>query len=90
MTSLDQTIQNFPMQGCIKCNSKIYDKRLEFIDMHSKASSLNIKTVKDIHIMASGSSSYIPIVKCLLKKNKSQTQLLIYINFLDLITILKD
>ena len=58
--------------------------------MHSKASSLNIKTVKDIHIMASGSSSYIPIVKCLLKKNKSQTQLLIYINFLDLITILKD
>lgn len=68
--SLEYTIKKFPMQGWIRCNSDMCEERLEFVDMNSKISMLKLKSVKTIHIMASGTSSYIPIVKSLLKKNK--------------------
>lgn len=50
--------------------------------MNSKISSLNLKSVKTIHIMASGTSSYIPIVKTLLKMNKRKNKMVdIYVYF---------
>lgn len=81
-TSLEDTIKRFPMQGWIRCNSELCEERLEFVDMNSKISSLNIKSVKTIHIMASGTSSYIPIVKTLLKMNKRKNKMVdIYVYF---------
>lgn len=81
-TSLEDTITKFPMQGWIRCNSDICEERLEFVDINSKISSLKIKSVKTIHIMASGTSSYIPIVKALLKLNKRKNKLVdIYVYF---------
>lgn len=71
-TNLELTINIFPAQGWIRCNSDICEQRLEFIDINSKISSLKIDSVKTIHIMASGTSSYIPIVKNLLKINKQK------------------
>ena len=73
ITNLELTIKKFPMQGWIRCNSDICEERLEFIDMNSKISSLKIDVIRNIHIMASGTSSYIPIVKNLLKKNTKKT-----------------
>mgnify|MGYP002680337838 CR=1 FL=1 len=82
VTNLELTISKFPMQGWIRCNIDICEERLEFIDINSKISSLMIETVKTIHIMASGTSSYIPIVKSLLKINKrKKTTVNIYIYF---------
>lgn len=81
-TSLEDTIKRFPTQGWIRCNSEICEERLEFVDMNSKISSLNIKSVKTIHIMASGTSSYIPIVKTLLKMNRRKNKVVdIYVYF---------
>lgn len=80
--SLEDTITKFPMQGWIRCNSDICEERLEFVDINSKISSLKIKSVKTIHIMASGTSSYIPIVKALLKINKRKNKVVdIYVYF---------
>lgn len=72
VTNLELTIIKFPMQGWIRCNSDVCGERLQFIDINSKISSLKIATIKSIHIMASGTSSYIPIVKNLLKKNRQK------------------
>lgn len=81
-TSLELTIKKFPMQGWIRCNSDICEERLEFVDINSKISSLKIESLKTIHIMASGTSSYIPIVKNLLKINKNKNKTVnIYIYF---------
>lgn len=82
VTSLELTIKKFPMQGWIRCNSDICEERLEFVDISSKISSLKIESLKTIHIMASGTSSYIPIVKNLLKINKNKNKTVnIYIYF---------
>lgn len=71
-TSLEESIHKFPMQGWLRCNSDSCTERLEFIDMNEKISSLKLKKINTIHIMASGTSSYIPIVKNLLKINKQK------------------
>lgn len=82
ITNLELTIKKFPMQGWIRCNSDICEERLGFIDINSKISSLKIASIKTIHIMASGTSSYIPIVKNLLKINKRKNLTVnIYIYF---------
>lgn len=75
VTSLEHTIKKFPMQGWLRCNSDICEERLEFVDINSKISSLKISSVNTIHIMASGTSSYIPIVKNLLKINKRKKKM---------------
>ncbi len=81
-TNLELTIKKFPVQGWIRCNSDSCEERLEFIDINSKISSLKIASVKTIHIMASGTSSYIPIVKNLLKINKYKSTVVnVYIYF---------
>lgn len=81
-TNLDFTIKKFPMQGWIRCNSDLCQKRLEFVDTNSKIASLKIGTIKTIHIMASGTSSYIPIVKNLLKVNRHKSKIVnIFIYF---------
>lgn len=81
-TSLEYTMKNYPAEGWIRCESDKCDVRLAFVDINSKISSLRINPVKTIHIMASGTSSYIPIVKNLLKANKKKKQLVnIYIYF---------
>ncbi len=81
-TSLEHTIRKFPMQGWLRCNSDVCKERLGFFDMNAKISSLNIEYIKSIHIMASGTSSYIPIVKNLLKINKHKNKIVnIYIYF---------
>ena len=72
IASLENAIKKYPLQGWIRCNSEICKERLEFVDINTKISSLKIKSVKTIHIMASGTYSYIPIVKNILKKNKSK------------------
>lgn len=69
-TSLDQTINKFPTRGWLRCDSYKCERRLELVDMNSRIANLTINNVKSIHIMASGTSSYIPIVKSLLKANK--------------------
>lgn len=74
ITSLEHTIKKFPVQGWIRCNSDICEERLEFVDANYKISSLKIRSIKTIHIMASGTSSYIPIVKNLLKINRPQNK----------------
>ena len=72
VTTLEFTTKKFPMPGWIRCNSDICEERLGFVDMNSKISTLKIAIIKSIHIMASGTSSYIPIVKNLLKINKQK------------------
>lgn len=80
--SLEKTIQKFPMQGWLRCDSNECEERLEFVDMNAKISSLNLKSISTIHIMASGTSSYIPIVKNLLKINKRRNKMVdIFIYF---------
>lgn len=82
VTSLEYTIKNFPMQGWLRCDSDICEERLGFFDMNAKIGSLKITSVKTIHIMASGTSSYIPIVKNLLKINTHKnTMVNIFIYF---------
>lgn len=81
-TSLEHTIKKFPMQGWLRCNSDICKERLGFFDMTTKLAALQIKQVKTIHVMASGTSSYIPIVKNLLKMNTHKnTMVNIFIYF---------
>ena len=71
-TSLDYAMKNYPEQGWIRCNKDICDVRLQFEDMNLRISSLKIQRVKSIHIMASRTAYYLPIVKNLLKKNKNK------------------
>ena len=73
-TSLERTIEKFPMQGWLRCNSDTCEERLGFVDINSKIASLEIKAIRTIHIMASGTSSYIPIVKSLLKVNRPKSK----------------
>lgn len=70
--SLDNAISEFPKQGWIRCNADKCDARLQCVDMSSKIASLDIEKVRTIHIMGSGTLSYIPMVKNLLKKNKNK------------------
>ena len=82
ITSLDHAMSDYPAQGWIRCDSEKCNERLEFVDMNSKISSLGVKSIRSIHIMASGTSSYIPIVKSLLKINKKRKNTVnIYIYF---------
>ena len=81
-TSLEQTMKKYPAQGWIRCDSEKCDARLEFCDMNAKISSMKISKISTIHIMASGTSSYIPTVKRILKLNKSKKKTInIYIYF---------
>lgn len=81
-TSLEQTMKKYPEQGWIRCDSEKCDVRLEFCDMNSKISSLKIDRIKTIHIMASGTSSYIPIVKNILRLNRNNKNIVnVYIHF---------
>ncbi|MBQ3757409.1 MAG: DUF4062 domain-containing protein [Oscillospiraceae bacterium] len=81
-TSLDKTISLYPKQGWIRCEKETCDRRLPMIEINTIASHIEIDTVNTIHIMASGSSSYIPIVKSILKLNKNnQKYVHIYIYF---------
>ncbi len=79
--SLDQTITKYPSQGWIRCNREKCDARLQFVDINSAISFLKLERLEKIHIMASGTSSYIPVVKSLLKNNKSRNVVHIYIHF---------
>lgn len=82
ITSLEYTIRKFPVQGWLRCNSDICDERLAFININAKIPSLKIESIKTIHIMASGTLTYIPIVKKLLKVNKSKNKIVnIFIYF---------
>lgn len=81
-TSLEQTMKKYPAQGWIRCDSEKCDARLEFCDMNAKISSLKINKIKTIHIMASGTSSYIQTVKNILRLNKNRKNTInIYIYF---------
>ncbi len=64
--SLDYTIKNYPAKGWIRCESEKCNIRLPFVDINSAVASLRIEQIKTIHIMASGTSTYIPIVRKLL------------------------
>ena len=79
--SLDQTISKYPSQGWIRCDSDKCDARLQFVDMNSAIPLLKFDKLEKIHIMASGTSTYIPIVKSLLKNNKKKNTVHIYIHF---------
>lgn len=74
-TSLEHTMNDYPAQGWIRCDSNKCDVRLELIDMNAKLSSIAFQSIHHIHIMSSGTSSYIPIVKNLLKVNKGKKKL---------------
>ena len=81
-TNLEITIKEYPTQGWVRCNSDICTERLEFTDINAKIATLKLNSIKTIHIMASGTSSYIPIVKNLLKINKRKNVLVkVYIYF---------
>lgn len=69
-TNLEITIRKYPAQGWVRCNSDICTERLEFTDINAKIVALKLNSIRTIHIMASGTSSYIPIVKNLLKINR--------------------
>lgn len=79
--SLDQTISKYPSQGWIRCDRDKCDTRLRFIDMNSAIPLLKFEKLEKIHIMASGTSSYIPIIKSLLKNNAEKNTVHIYIHF---------
>lgn len=79
--SLDQTITKYPSQGWIRCDSDKCDARLQFVDINSAIPLLNFDRLEKIHIMASGTSSYIPVVKSLLKSNKGRNIVHVYIHF---------
>ena len=79
--SLDQTITNFPSQGWIRCDKENCDARLQFVDMNSTIASLKFEKLDKIHIMASGTSSYLPIVASLLKNNKKKNTVHVYVHF---------
>ena len=72
IASLTHIIGKYPTQGWIRCNSKDCDTRLPFVGMNSAIDSLNLNIVETIHIMASGTLSYINIVKRLLSFNSNQ------------------
>lgn len=81
-TNLEMTIKKYPAQGWVRCNSDICTERLAFTDMNAKITALKFNSIRTIHIMASGTSSYIPIVKNLLKINKRKNaKVNIYIFF---------
>ena len=81
-TSLEITIKKYPTQGWIRCNSEKCDIRLEFCDMNSKLPMLNVNRIKTIHIMASGTSSYIQVVNNIIRLNKNKKSTInIYIFF---------
>lgn len=80
--SLDHTIKEYPAQGWIRCDSEKCDARLQLIDVNSAISALNLNSVRTIHIMASGTSSYISAVKNLLRINRTKKSWVdIYISF---------
>lgn len=80
--SLEATIKKFPERGWLKCNRDICQERLGLVDTNSKISTLKIQSIRTIHIMASGTSSYITMVKNLLRSNKRKSKTVnIYIYF---------
>lgn len=79
--SLDQTIIKFPTQGWIRCNSEKCDARLQFVDMNSAISQIQINRINTVHIMASGTSSYISVVKTLLKNIDKRNTVHIFVHF---------
>lgn len=79
--SLDQTILKYPSQGWIRCDSDKCDARLQFIDINSAIPLLKFDRLEKIHVMASGTSTYIPIIKSLLKNSENKRSIHIYIHF---------
>lgn len=69
VASLAHVMGKYPTQGWIRCNSKDCDTRLPFVGMNSAIDSLNLNMVETIHIVASGTLSYINVVKKLLSFN---------------------
>lgn len=67
--SLDKTIKRYPTDGWLRCNPSKCSYRLPFAQINSEISKLDVE-IKSIHIMSSGSSSYISIVRSLLHRNK--------------------
>lgn len=72
VTSLTHSIGKYPAQGWIRCNSANCDARLPFVEMNTAIDSLDLDKVETIHIMASGTLSYINIVKKILSFNSSR------------------
>ena len=72
VTSLTHAIGKYPAQGWIRCNSEDCDARLPFVGMNSAIDSLNLDKVKTIHIMASGTLSYINVARKLLSFNSDR------------------
>lgn len=82
VTSLTYSIGKYPAQGWIRCNTTDCDVRLPFVEMNSAIDSLNLDKVETIHIMASGTLSYINIVKKLLSFNADRdAEVNVYVNF---------
>ena len=82
VASLTHIMSQYPAQGWIRCNSEDCDARLPFVRMNSAIDSLNLNAVKTIHIMASGTLSYINVVKRLLSLNCDRKAAVdIYVHF---------
>lgn len=79
--SLDQTITKFPAQGWIRCDNEKCDARLQFVDMNSAISQIKFDQINKIHIMASGTSSYISVIRTLLKNYTKKKVIHIYVHF---------
>lgn len=82
VASLTHAIGNYPVQGWIRCNRKDCDVRLPFVGMNPAIDSLNLDKVETIHIMASGTLSYINIAQRLLSFNCNKEAVVdIYVYF---------
>lgn len=73
VTSLTYSIGKYPAQGWIRCNSADCDARLPFVEMNTAIDSLSLDKVETIHIMASGTLSYINVVRRILSYNADKT-----------------
>lgn len=79
--SLDKAINQYPSQGWVRCEPSKCPERLPLEDIHKKIAELPIITIRTIHIMSSGSSSYVSIIRKMLKKNNGKSNINIYIYF---------
>lgn len=71
IASLTYVMGKYPAQGWIRCNSENCDTRLPFVGMNSAIDSLDLNTIETVHIMASGTLSYINVVQKLLSLNRN-------------------
>ena len=77
-SSLSTTIKKFPAPGLISCLPQNCEERLPLMSLNKAVASINL-FIKSLHVMCSTSSTFIPLVKEILKTNRHSKEVFLHV-----------